>query len=367
MASPAGSQEFCVSGGTVKRDFKRRIVSIAGIDPIRLLGVEDRTLRLIEEHFDERVVVRGDEIIIAGAPRTVERLTRVIEQLIEIAGSGRNVAEGDVLAAIRGGKAQGEKPGDIDEAAVFYSPVKRRGVVPRSARQKEYVDAIRGHDIVFAIGPAGTGKTYLAIACALAALKNGEIERIFISRPVVEAGENLGFLPGDMQEKIEPYLRPIFDAFRDMIGQERVLKLIEAGTLEIAPLAYMRGRTLNGSFAILDEAQNCTVGQMKMFLTRLGESSKAIVTGDVTQIDLADPAQSGLVAAREILGDVEEIAFVTFGEEDVVRHWLVRRIIRAFSAKSAALAAKADRVSPAREPAAERDGGSDPPPEKADE
>ena len=160
-------------------------------------------------------------------------------------------------------------------------------------RQKEYVDAIRSHDVVFAIGPAGTGKTYLAIACALAALKNGEIERIFISRPVVEAGENLGFLPGDMQEKIEPYLRPIFDAFRDMIGQERVLKMIESGTLEIAPLAYMRGRTLNGSFAILDEAQNCTIGQMKMFLTRLGESSKAIVTGDVTQIDLADPAAVG--------------------------------------------------------------------------
>ncbi len=351
----------------MKRDFKRRIVSIAGIDPIRLLGVEDRTLRLIEEHFDEKVVVRGDEIILAGSPRTVERLTRVIETLIEIAGSGKTVAEADVLAAIRGEKAGGERAENLDDALVYYSPVKRRSVVPRSVRQKEYVDAIRAHDIVFAIGPAGTGKTYLAIACALAALKSGEIERIFISRPVVEAGENLGFLPGDMQEKIEPYLRPIFDAFRDMIGQERVLKLIEAGTLEIAPLAYMRGRTLNGSFAILDEAQNCTVGQMKMFLTRLGESSKAIVTGDVTQIDLADPAQSGLVAAREILGGVEGIAFVTFGEEDVVRHWLVRRIIRAFSAKTAAFAAKAGGVASTPESSAERDGSSAPPPEKTDE
>ena len=351
-------------GGMVKRDFKRRIVSIAGIDPVRLLGVEDRNLRLIEEHFDETVVVRGDEIIIAGSPRTIEQLTRVLERLIEIAGSGRSVTEGDVLTVIRGGKAEGEKIGALDDAIVYYSPVKRRSVVPRSVRQKEYVDAIRSHDVVFAIGPAGTGKTYLAIACALAALKDGAIERIFISRPVVEAGENLGFLPGDMQEKIEPYLRPIFDAFRDMIGQERVLKMIESGTLEIAPLAYMRGRTLNGSFAILDEAQNCTIGQMKMFLTRLGESSKAIVTGDVTQIDLADPGQSGLVAAREILDGVEGIVFVTFGEEDVVRHWLVRRIIRAFSAKSALLAARAERAPAAKESAAERAASSEAPPEK---
>jgi phosphate starvation-inducible PhoH-like protein len=350
----------------VKRDFKRRIVSIAGIDPVRLLGVEDRNLRLIEEHFDENVVVRGDEIIIAGSPRSIEQLTRVIEKLIEIAGSGRSVTEGDVLAVIRGGRVEGEKIGALDDAVVYYSPVRRRSVVPRSVRQKEYVDAIRSHDVVFAIGPAGTGKTYLAIACALAALKNGEIERIFISRPVVEAGENLGFLPGDMQEKIEPYLRPIFDAFRDMIGQERVLKMIEAGTLEIAPLAYMRGRTLNGSFAILDEAQNCTVGQMKMFLTRLGESSKAIVTGDVTQIDLADPGQSGLVAAREILDGVEGIVFVTFGEEDVVRHWLVRRIIRAFSAKSASLSARVDRDRPAQESGAEKADGSGAPPEKVE-
>jgi phosphate starvation-inducible PhoH-like protein len=193
------------------------------------------------------------------------------------------------------------------------------------------VEAIRGYDVVFAIGPAGTGKTYLAIACALDALKRGEIEKIFISRPVVEAGENLGFLPGDMQEKIEPYLRPIFDSLRDMIGQERVVKMIESGVLEIAPLAYMRGRTLNGAFAILDEAQNCTIGQMKMFLTRLGESSKAIVTGDVTQIDLAEPERSGLVAVREILDGIEGIKFITFGEEDVVRHWLVKRIISAFS------------------------------------
>jgi phosphate starvation-inducible PhoH-like protein len=350
-----------------KRDFKRRVVSIAGIDPIRLLGVEDRNLRLIEEHFDEHVVVRGDEMIISGSPRRIEQLTRVLERLIELAGSGRSVTEGDVLTVIRGGAVESNAIGTLEDAVVYYSPVKRRSVVPRSVRQKEYVDAIRSHDIVFAIGPAGTGKTYLAIACALAALKNGEIERIFISRPVVEAGENLGFLPGDMQEKIEPYLRPIFDAFRDMIGQERVIKMIESGALEIAPLAYMRGRTLNGSFAILDEAQNCTIGQMKMFLTRLGESSKAIVTGDITQIDLADPGASGLVAAREILDGVEGIAFVTFGEEDVVRHWLVKRIIRAFSTKGAALAGRTSRGPAARGIAPAAPDASDASPETSDD
>jgi phosphate starvation-inducible PhoH-like protein len=351
----------------VKREFKRRVVSIAGIDPIKLLGVEDRNLRLIEEHFDERVVVRGDEIIISGPPRRIDQLTRVFERLIELAGGGRSITEGDVITVIRGGTVEYEKMGTLESSVVFYSPLKRRGVVPRSVRQQEYVDAIRSRDIVFAIGPAGTGKTYLAIACALAALKNGEIERIFISRPVVEAGENLGFLPGDMQEKIEPYLRPIFDAFRDMVGQERVVKMIESGALEIAPLAYMRGRTLNGSVAILDEAQNSTIGQMKMFLTRLGESSKAIVTGDITQIDLADPASSGLVAVREILEGIEGIAFVTFTEEDVVRHWLVKRIIRAFSAKSAGLVQKAQRggAGGARDPA--EPGEAAAPPETIDE
>ncbi len=351
----------------MKRDFKRRVISISGVDPIMLLGVEDRNLRLIEEHFDEKVVVRGDEIIISGSPRMIEHLTRVIERLIEIAGSGRGVTEGDVLTAIRGGKSAFERGGMLDEEAVFYSPTKRRSVVPRSVRQKEYVDAIKGYDIVFAIGPAGTGKTYLAIASALSALKSGEIERIFMSRPVVEAGENLGFLPGDMQEKIEPYLRPIFDALRDMVGQERVLKLIESGALEIAPLAYMRGRTLNNSFAILDEAQNTTIGQMKMFLTRLGESSKAIVTGDITQIDLADPDTSGLVAVREILHDVEGIKFIMFGEEDVVRHRLVKRVIWAFSTRGAKFGAGGARGFARKGQTSEKPGGTGPPPEKSDD
>jgi phosphate starvation-inducible PhoH-like protein len=235
------------------------------------------------------------------------------------------------MTVLRGGKDGGEKINSLDETVVYYSTVRRRSIVPRSVRQREYVDSVAEHDIVFAIGPAGTGKTYLAVALALAALKRGEIEKIFLSRPVVEAGENLGFLPGDLQEKIDPYIRPIFDALHDMIGREKTQRMIDTGVLEIAPLAYMRGRTLNNAFAVLDEAQNSTIMQMKMFLTRLGVNSKAIVTGDITQIDLADPSKSGLAAAREILGDVEGIKIVWFGEEDVVRHRLVKRIIKAFS------------------------------------
>jgi phosphate starvation-inducible PhoH-like protein len=305
------------------------------MDAIKLLGVNDCNVRLLEEHFDQGIVVRGDEIILNGSSGRIEELTSVVETLVQIAGSGRSVTEGDVLAVIRGGDSESKKIRSLDENPVFYSTSRRRKVVPRSINQKRYVDAIRGFDVVFAIGPAGTGKTYLAIAMALAALKNREIERIFVSRPVVEAGENLGFLPGDFQEKLDPYLRPIYDALHDMVGKDRVQRMIESGVLEIAPLAYMRGRTLNNSFAILDEAQNSSVMQMKMFLTRLGVNAKAIVTGDITQIDLADQERSGLVAVREILGGVEGIVFVMFGEEDVVRHRLVKRIIKAFNVRCA--------------------------------
>lgn len=319
----------------MKRTAKKRVLSFAGVDPVKLLGINDRNIRVIEEHFDQDVVVRGDEIILQGSTKRVEQLTRVIETLIRIAGGGRSVSEGDVITVIRGDEADSRTIEKLGDAVVFYSTQRRRNITPRSIRQKEYVEAIRRYDIVFAIGPAGTGKTYLAIAMALAALKAGSIERIFVSRPVVEAGENLGFLPGDLQEKIDPYLRPIFDAMREMVGMERVQRMIDSGVLEIAPLAYMRGRTLNNSFAILDEAQNSTIMQMKMFLTRLGVNAKAIVTGDITQIDLADERKSGLVAVKSILDGVEGIKFITFGEEDVVRHQLVRRIIRAFSALSA--------------------------------
>ena len=311
---------------------RNRVLSLAGIDALKLLGPGDRNLSLIEEHFEQDIVVRGEEIIITGSTKRVDELTSVLQTLISIAAGGRTVTEGDVMTVLRGGKegAAGEI-GSLDETVVYYSTVRRRGIVPRSVRQKEYVRAALDSDIIFAIGPAGTGKTYLAIAMALAALKRGEIEKIFLSRPVVEAGENLGFLPGDLQEKIDPYIRPIFDALHDMIGREKTQRMIDTGVLEIAPLAYMRGRTLNNAFAVLDEAQNSTVMQMKMFLTRLGVNSKAIVTGDITQIDLAEPGKSGLAAASDILGDVEGIRFIWFGEEDVVRHRLVKRIIKAFS------------------------------------
>ncbi len=320
------------------RQERKRVLSFAGVDPIRLLGVNDRNVRMLEEHFGRTIVVRGDEVIVRGPSRRVEELTEVIETLIRIAAAGRQVTEGDILTVIRGDKKESNKIGRLEDSVVYYSTTRRRKIVPRSIKQKEYVDSIHENDIVFAIGPAGTGKTYLAIAVALAALKNRGIERIFISRPVVEAGENLGFLPGDLQEKIDPYLRPIFDALREMVGKERTQRMIDSGIIEIAPLAYMRGRTLDNAFAILDEAQNCTIGQMKMFLTRLGVNSKAIVTGDITQVDLGRPERSGLVAVREILRGVEGITFITLGEEDVVRHRLVKRIIKAFSNVSTGLA-----------------------------
>ena len=313
---------------------KKRILSLEGVDPLKLLGARDRNIRLIEDHFGEKLVVRGDRITVEARPKNLEEITSVLKRLIRIAGSGRTVTEGDVLSVIGGGETERERIETLDRDVVFYSRSRRKGITPRSVRQKEYVDAVRRHDIVFAIGPAGTGKTYLAIAMALAALKNKEVERIYISRPVVEAGENLGFLPGDMKEKIDPYLRPIFDAMRDMVGYETMQRMIESGTVEITPLAYMRGRTLNNCFAVLDEAQNSTIMQMKMFLTRLGVDAKAVITGDITQIDLIDPGSSGLVAVKGILEGIEGIEFIAFGEEDVVRHRLVKKIIRAFSAMS---------------------------------
>ena len=317
--------------GFMAKGKKKRIMSLEGVDPLRLLGARDRNIRLIEDHYDEKVVARGERIIVEASPENLEEITAVLERLIRMAGSGRTVTEGDVLSAIRGGVEEGGSGESPGREVVFHSRSKRKGIAPRSAKQREYVDKIRKYDVVFAIGPAGTGKTYLAIAMALAALKSKQVERIFISRPVVEAGENLGFLPGDQQEKIDPYLRPIFDAMRDMVGRETMQRMMESGTVEITPLAYMRGRTLNNCFAVLDEAQNSTIMQMKMFLTRLGSNAKAVITGDITQIDLSDPGGSGLVAVREILEGIDGIEFVTFGEEDVVRHRLVKRIIRAFS------------------------------------
>ena len=331
MARSGAGQEFSVKGDPLKRKNRKRVLSFAGIDPVMLLGVQDSNLHLVEEHFGRKLTVRGDEIILSGQPDRVEEISAVLETMIRIAGSGRPITETDVMTILHGTEQDAGDISTLDDTVVFYSSVKRRRITPRSVRQKEYVDAIRNYDVVFGIGPAGTGKTYLAIAMALSALKNGQVEKIYVSRPVVEAGENLGFLPGDLREKLDPYLRPIFDALAFMVGKEKVQRMIDAGTLEIAPLAYMRGRTLNNAFAVLDEAQNCTVMQMKMFLTRLGVDSRAVITGDITQIDLATPQRSGLVTVKEILDGVEGIRIVTFDEEDVVRHKLVKRIIKAFN------------------------------------
>jgi len=310
---------------------KKRVISFAGVDPLRLFGAGERHLNLVEKRFPGTVVVRGDDIILTGDGPQIERLTGLFAELIEIAREGRTLSEQDVQYVIGGGNGSSTAAeyGELERDVIVSA---RRGgaIKPRTPGQKRYLDAIRQHDIVFGIGPAGTGKTYVAVACAVAALKAKRIERIFLVRPVVEAGESLGYLPGDFQAKLDPYVRPIVDALYDMLGQDRTTRLMENGTIEIAPLAYMRGRTLNNAYAILDEAQNTTEMQMKMFLTRIGSNARAIINGDVTQIDLDPPTRSGLLAARRILKDVDGIAFVDLTRDDVVRHHLVQRILNAY-------------------------------------
>ena len=308
---------------------KKRVLSFSGIDPLNLFGERENHLRIVEEHYPGLVVVRGDEIILKGSDREVKELTDFFGELIELA-KKKALTEQDFRYLVGGGNNIEARYDDLKgEVAVVTRG--GRSIRPRSLHQKEYLDAIATHDIVFTIGPAGTGKTYLAVAVAVAALKRKEIDRIFLVRPVVEAGESLGFLPGDFQAKLDPYMRPILDALYDMLGPDKTSKFQENGTIEIAPLAYMRGRTLNNAYVILDEAQNTTKMQMKMFLTRLGDNAKAIVNGDITQIDLDPPSRSGLIEAQGILADIGGIKFVYMTAEDVVRHKLVQRIINAFS------------------------------------
>ncbi len=301
------------------------------MDPLKLFGAGEGHLSLIEKRYPGVVVVRGDEIILKGDGLQIERLTGFFGELIEVARGGRTIAEQDfeyILNKKNGEEAKTEFE-ELDRG-IILSTRKGRQIKPRTPGQKRYVDAIMAHDISFGIGPAGTGKTYLAVACAVAALKARTIERIFLVRPVVEAGESLGFLPGDFQAKLDPYVRPVLDALFDMLGSDKTTKLMENGTIEIAPLAYMRGRTLNNAYVILDEAQNTTELQMKMFLTRLGQNARSIVNGDITQIDLEPPSRSGLLAAQRILEDLDGISFVYLGRDDIVRHRLVRRILSAF-------------------------------------
>jgi phosphate starvation-inducible PhoH-like protein len=310
---------------------KKRVLTFQGIDPLKLFGSGDRHLDIIDSRYPGVVVVRGEDIILSGSNEQIDRLTRFFGEIIDIARTGRAVGENDFRYIL--GKGNGEDAasefGDLNKDVVVST---RRGgdIKPRSPGQKGYIDAIRAFDVVFGVGPAGTGKTYLAVACAVSALKARRIDRIFLVRPVVEAGESLGFLPGDFQAKLDPYVRPVVDALGDMLGADRTVKLMENGTIEIAPLAYMRGRTLNNAYVILDEAQNTTEMQMKMFLTRMGQNAKAIVNGDITQIDLEPPSRSGLIAARRILGNVDGIAFVDLTRSDIVRHRLVQKIVMAF-------------------------------------
>ncbi|MBZ0271162.1 PhoH family protein [bacterium] len=295
-----------------------------------IFGERDENLRAIENVLDVKLSTRGDRLFIEGQTHDVQMVKKLIEQIAELRDEDYLVNASDIEHAahiLASGRVDNLKEIFLDKILVSS---KRRIVAPKSIHQKEYIDAIRRHDIVFGIGPAGTGKTYLAMAMAVSDLLAGTVERIILTRPAVEAGEKLGFLPGDIAEKVNPYLRPLYDALHDMIPFEKARRFLDRGIIEVAPLAFMRGRTLNDSFVILDEAQNTTPEQMKMFLTRLGFNSKAVITGDVTQIDLAIGAKSGLVVIQQILAQVAKIRFVRFDKSDVVRHPLVAEIIHAY-------------------------------------
>jgi phosphate starvation-inducible PhoH-like protein len=300
-----------------------------------LCGEGRRNLKSIERALGVGIDVRGNVLFLSGSEQQRAEAERLIEQFLDLFRSGHTLNRWEVAHA-----AEMVSRGDTRDIRDFMLDTilvtaRRRRIVPRSPNQKLYVDTIRDHEIVFGIGPAGTGKTYLAVAMAVAALQAGEVRRIILTRPAVEAGEKLGFLPGDLAEKVNPYLRPLYDALHDMMDPKACQRLLEQGTIEVAPLAFMRGRTLGKAFIILDEAQNTTPQQMKMFLTRLGVESRVVVTGDVTQVDLPRGRSSGLMEVRRILADLDEIPFVEFSRCDVVRHPLVRRIIAAYEAAAA--------------------------------
>jgi phosphate starvation-inducible PhoH-like protein len=295
-----------------------------------LYGPGDENLRRVEKELGVELFVRGETVRIRGEATSVDLAYHLLEELYQILQKGFSIYPTDVDCAARMLKRHpGAEIKDVFLDVVYLSPTKRR-ITPKSIGQKQYIDAIRGHDLVFGIGPAGTGKTFLAMAMAVSALMRREVMRIVLARPAVEAGEKLGFLPGSLYEKVNPYLRPLYDALHDMMDYERASRMVETGEIEVAPLAFMRGRTLNDSFVILDEAQNSTSEQMKMFLTRLGLHSRAVITGDITQIDLPPDKVSGLVQVQEILKGLKGVGFQYFTEEDVVRHRLVQDIIGAY-------------------------------------
>ncbi|MEX1046962.1 MAG: PhoH family protein [Actinomycetota bacterium] len=295
---------------------------------VALLGERDELLKLVEAAFESDVLVRGNEITISGPSKEAERVALLFEELLSLLEHGQSLSPASVGETIELIKAEGPRPTEVLGDALLT----RRGklIAPRTLGQKRYVDALRRAVLTFAIGPAGTGKSYLAVASAIKALEDHEVSRIILTRPAVEAGERLGFLPGTLYEKIDPYMKPLYDALYEMMDADSLPRLMERGTVEVAPLAYMRGRTLNDSFIILDEAQNTSPEQMKMFLTRLGFGSKAVVNGDVTQTDLTPGQRSGLVEVADILQDIEGVEFINLGARDVVRHKIVQDIVEAY-------------------------------------
>jgi phosphate starvation-inducible protein PhoH and related proteins len=306
----------------------RRQIELSNQAATELAGTRDAVLRALEGHVACDLWLRGNVLTLDGEPEAVDAAATVVKELAELIEQGHDIAPG-TIAAVTGALDQKRSPAEILEDVVWKHRSKQ--VAPKTVNQKRYVDSIRENIITFGIGPAGTGKTFLAVALAAAALSRREVNRIILTRPAVEAGERLGFLPGDLMAKIDPYLRPLFDALHDMLDAEKVSTYLERGQIEVAPLAFMRGRTLNDSFIILDEAQNTTPEQMKMILTRLGFNSKMVVTGDITQIDLPKNEGSGLVVISDILKNIEGIEFVRFGGEDVVRHRLVQKIVAAYA------------------------------------
>lgn len=310
-----------------------RIIKLpAAFSMVALVGPNDSYFRILESRFPElAITIRGNEIYVKGNPDQVKQFSDLVEELIAILRGGQNLTEDMVTRSVSMIK---HDPAQHPAEVLTLNILSNRGktIRPKTANQKKYVDAIDQNTITFGIGPAGSGKTYLAMAKAIQALQAKQVNRIILTRPAVEAGEHLGFLPGSLNEKIDPYLRPLFDALHDMIDQDAIPRLMNTGVIEVAPLAYMRGRTLNDAFIILDEAQNTTPEQMKMFLTRLGFGSKMIITGDTTQVDLPNHAKSGLKVVQDILGDIEDIAFMHLTAEDVVRNRLVGDIVTAYGA-----------------------------------
>ncbi len=319
----------------MKKPILIKVTLKEGVDPSALYGSHDRHVRMIEKAFGVKMGGRGEHLVIEGDAESVQHAEKAILDLAALSEEGFRLTPEDVAYAIR--SVRQEPPSPL--GAVYQQdgiPIfgKKKFIIPKSLSQQTYIDTIRNYDLVVGIGPAGTGKTYLAMAMAISSLMNKEVHRIILARPAVEAGEKLGFLPGDMIEKVNPYLRPLYDALYDMMEMERANRLVERGDIEIAPLAFMRGRTLNDSFIVLDEAQNTTSEQMKMFLTRMGFHSKAVITGDITQIDLPDAHASGLIEIQGVLKDISGIKFVYFTEKDVVRHSLVQEIVKAYDHSS---------------------------------